>query len=59
MGDGLAESHAALARLVKNSRHTVVTDSGHEVHLFTPAAVILAVQHVSTAIRERTPLPKS
>jgi pimeloyl-ACP methyl ester carboxylesterase len=58
MGDGLAETHAALARLAKNSRHTVVSDSGHEVHLFTPSAVILAIQHVSTAIRERAPLPQ-
>ena len=53
MSDGLAENHAGLAKLARNSRHTVVADSGHEVHLFTPAAVIQAIQDVSTAIRQR------
>ena len=57
MSNGLAENHAGLARVSKNSRHTVVADSGHEVHLFTPAAVIQAVQDVSTAIRQRSQLP--
>jgi pimeloyl-ACP methyl ester carboxylesterase len=57
-GGGLTETHAGLARLSRNWRHTVVTDSGHEVHLFKPDAVILAVQHVSAAIRERAPLPQ-
>jgi pimeloyl-ACP methyl ester carboxylesterase len=54
---GLAESHAALARLAKNSRHTVVADSGHEIHLFMPAAVIQAVRDVTLAIRQGTQLP--
>ena len=57
MSDGLAENHAGLAKLARNSRHTVVADSGHEVHLFTPAAVIQAIQDVSTAIRQRSQLP--
>ena len=50
-------SFAALAQLSRNARHTVVADAGHEVHLFTPAAVIQAVQDVVEAIRKKTRLP--
>jgi len=54
---GLAESHAELARLSDNSRHTVVADAGHEIHLFAPAAVIQAIQDVSQAARQGGRLP--
>jgi pimeloyl-ACP methyl ester carboxylesterase len=57
MGAGLAETHAALARLSKNSRHTVVAGAGHEIHLFTPAVVVQAIQDVSEAARQRSQLP--
>jgi pimeloyl-ACP methyl ester carboxylesterase len=56
-GPGLAETHAGLARLSKNSRHTVVAGAGHEIHLFTPAVVIQAIQDVSAAARQRSQLP--
>ena len=48
--------HAALARLSSNSRHTVVKDSGHEVHLFQPAVVVQAIRDVLRAVREKIPL---
>jgi pimeloyl-ACP methyl ester carboxylesterase len=55
-GQGLAETHAGLARLSTNSRHEVVSTAGHEIHLFTPAAVIQAIQDVAVAATERRPL---
>ena len=58
MTDGLAENHATLARLSRNARHTVVRDSGHEVHLFAPAAVITAIADVTMAIQKQTRLPQ-
>jgi pimeloyl-ACP methyl ester carboxylesterase len=48
--------HAALARLSSNSRHIVVKDAGHEVHLFQPAAVVQAIDDVLRAVREKKPL---
>jgi pimeloyl-ACP methyl ester carboxylesterase len=56
MGAGLAETHAGLARLSTNSRHEVVSTAGHEIHLFTPSAVIQAIEDVAVAARERRPL---
>jgi pimeloyl-ACP methyl ester carboxylesterase len=55
-GQGLAETHAGLARLSTNSRHEVVSTAGHEIHLFTPAVVIQAIQDVAMAATERRPL---
>lgn len=55
--DGLTENHAGLARLSSNSRHTVVPDAGHEIHLFSPAAVIQAVSDVVAAVRQSSRLP--
>jgi pimeloyl-ACP methyl ester carboxylesterase len=57
MTPGIAENHEALARLSTNFRHTVVPGAGHEIHLFAPAAVVQAIQNVSTAAREGTHLP--
>jgi len=49
--------HAALARLSSNSRHSVIAGAGHEIHLFQPEAVILAVTDVLEAIARKSPLP--
>ena len=54
----LRDAHAGLARISTNSRHTVVTGAGHEVHLFEPNAVIEAVQDVITASKSKAQLPK-
>ena len=54
---GLADDHAALARVSANSRHAVIATAGHEIHLYSPAVVIQAIQDVSTAAKERTALP--
>jgi pimeloyl-ACP methyl ester carboxylesterase len=56
-GQGLAETHAGLARLSTNSRHVVVAAAGHEIHLFTPEVVIQAIEDVAVAASERRPLP--
>ena len=48
--------HAALARLSSNSRHVVVKDSGHEVHLFQPAVVVQTIRDVLQAVRDQKPL---
>jgi pimeloyl-ACP methyl ester carboxylesterase len=50
--------HAALARLSTSSRHSVIVGSGHEIHLFEPAAVIQAVTDVMTSLRSKAPLPQ-
>ena len=55
-GQGLAQTHAGLARLSNNSRHEVVSTAGHEIHLFTPAVVIQAIEDVAMAATERQPL---
>jgi pimeloyl-ACP methyl ester carboxylesterase len=57
MTAGLAENHAELAGLSKNSRHTIVGDAGHEIHLFRPSIVVQAIQDVSVAARQRNQLP--
>lgn len=48
---GQLESHAGLAVLSTNSRHSVVTDAGHEIHLFQPKAVIRAIADVVESSR--------
>ena len=50
------EAHAALAKLSRNSRHTVVPGSYHEIHLSHPQAVVDAILDVVGAVRERRPL---
>jgi pimeloyl-ACP methyl ester carboxylesterase len=54
---GLQDAHAALAGLSTNSRQTVVAGAGHEIHLFEPKAVILAITDVVEASRTKTRLP--
>jgi pimeloyl-ACP methyl ester carboxylesterase len=50
--------HAGIAQLSTNSRQTVVIGAGHEIHLFAPDSVVLAVNDVLQAIRSKTPLPR-
>src|SRR5687768_12862292 len=49
--------HARAARISSNSRHTVVTDSGHEIHLFRPDAVVQAILDVRESLRTKSRLP--
>jgi pimeloyl-ACP methyl ester carboxylesterase len=42
-----------LARMSTKSRHTVVADAGHEIHLFQPAAVIEAMREVIALARAK------
>jgi pimeloyl-ACP methyl ester carboxylesterase len=53
----LKDAHANLARLSTNSRHQVVDDSGHEIHLYQPKAVTKAIQDVLEALRSKKRLP--
>jgi pimeloyl-ACP methyl ester carboxylesterase len=48
--------HKSIARLSTNSRHTVVPESGHEIHLFQPNAVIGAINDVVESVRAKRPL---
>jgi pimeloyl-ACP methyl ester carboxylesterase len=50
-------AYDSLARISSNSRHTVVRDAGHEIHLFQPSAVIEAIHEVLGAIRSKAQLP--
>jgi len=36
------------------SRHTVIPDAGHEIHLFRPEVVIQAIQDVIRAVNSPT-----
>ena len=49
-------AHAAIAKLSRNSRHTAVPGSYHEIHLSHPEALITAILDVVSAVRERRPL---
>jgi len=53
---GREGSHAAVAKLSTNSRHTVIVGSGHEIHLFQPPAVIQAINDVLESVARKTPL---
>lgn len=45
-------AHAEIAKLSRNSRHTVVPGSYHEIHLSHPEAVASAILEVVAAVRE-------
>jgi pimeloyl-ACP methyl ester carboxylesterase len=49
-------AHEAIAKLSRNSRHTDVPGSYHEIHVSHPEAVITAILDVVSAVRERRPL---
>jgi pimeloyl-ACP methyl ester carboxylesterase len=53
----MRDVHATAARLSRNSRHTVVAGSGHEIHLFEPAAVVQAIRDVVDSVRSGAKLP--
>lgn len=46
-----------MAKLSTNSRYSIVAGAGHEIHLFEPAAVVLAIRDVLGAVRDKTALP--
>ena len=50
-------SHADVAKLSTNSRHTVILGAGHEIHLFNPPAVITAIDDVLAAVAGKSKLP--
>ena len=56
--EGREGSHAALAALSTNSRHSIVAGAGHEIHLFEPSAVVAAVADVVRAVREKSGLTR-
>jgi pimeloyl-ACP methyl ester carboxylesterase len=47
----LLDSHARLAALSTNARHSVVQGAGHEIHLYQPEAVVDAIRAVVEAVR--------
>lgn len=53
----LHDTHAGLARLSTNSRHTKAEAAGHEIHLFEPGAVLQAITDVLEAVRTGARLP--
>jgi pimeloyl-ACP methyl ester carboxylesterase len=53
----LQSNHAGLTTLSTNSRHSVVSGSGHEIHLFRPTIVVQAITDVLTAVRDKSRLP--
>jgi pimeloyl-ACP methyl ester carboxylesterase len=50
------EAHAEIARMSRNSRHAVVPDAYHEIHLSHPSVVAKAIADVVTAVRKKTQL---
>ena len=51
--DGAA---ARLDYLSSNSIHITAPESGHEIHLYQPGAVVSALKQIITAVRKRIPL---
>jgi pimeloyl-ACP methyl ester carboxylesterase len=49
-------AHAEISRMSRNSRHLVVADSYHEIHLSHPEVVVAAIGDVVAAVRSKTPL---
>lgn len=37
--------------------HSIVARAGHEIHVFDPSAVVLAVTDIVSAIRQKSALP--
>jgi pimeloyl-ACP methyl ester carboxylesterase len=48
--------HRSLAQLSTNSRHSVVPEAGHEIHLFQPGAMIAAINDVVASVHTKQPL---
>ena len=49
-------AHAEISRMSRNSRHLVVPDSYHEIHLSHPDVVVAAIRDVVAAVRTKAPL---
>jgi len=49
-------AHAEISRMSRNSRHLVVADSYHEIHLSHPDVVVAAIRDVVAAVRTKAPL---
>jgi hypothetical protein len=47
------KAYDELARMSTNSRHTVVANAGHEIHLYQPPAVAEAIREVIQLTRSR------
>ena len=56
LNQGTETSQRLLAELSTNSRFSVISGSGHEIHLFQPRAVVNAVNDVLEAIAKKTQL---
>jgi pimeloyl-ACP methyl ester carboxylesterase len=51
-------AHADIARMSRNSRHVVVADSYHEIHLSHPDVVVAAIRDVVASVRAMATLTK-
>jgi pimeloyl-ACP methyl ester carboxylesterase len=51
-------AHAEISRMSRNSRHLVVADSYHEIHLSHPDVVASAIRDVVMSVRAKTPLQR-
>ena len=51
-------AHAEIARMSRNSRHVVVPESYHEIHLSHPEVVVRWIAAVVGAVRQNRPLPR-
>jgi pimeloyl-ACP methyl ester carboxylesterase len=49
-------AHAEISRISRNSRHLVVTDSYHEIHLSHPDVVASAIRDVVASVRTKAPI---
>jgi pimeloyl-ACP methyl ester carboxylesterase len=55
--DALAANQAYLATLVPDTRHAVVLESGHAIHVEQPRVVIDAIRQVVAAVRDPSTWP--
>ncbi|MBI3490250.1 MAG: hypothetical protein HY047_00375 [Acidobacteria bacterium] len=47
-----------MAQLSTTSSQRIVKDSGHEIHLYEPSAVVRGIQDVVDAVRHRSKVPE-
>jgi hypothetical protein len=52
-------AHAAVARQSTNGYQCAVPRAGHEIHLFSPDAVVRAVREVAQSIGAKAPLTRA
>lgn len=51
-------AHEGISRMSRNTRHLVVRDSFHEIHLSHPDVVVAAIQDVVAAVKANAPLAR-